>query len=363
VRQQSRRVPYPSLRFLRQSQLAAFRRRTIQDALLLLCRAAIVVVSALALAGPVLQTPSRSAGYADRLARAVIVLPGAEPAAGEQAAGDAWAARTFVREEVADAIADAARWLGEQPPAAREVVFVGAFRRGRLTPGHLRAVPASAGIRFVAATTTTASRDVTLPVLIARHGPGEGPARRDGGLVIQDQLAHLDDESTQVSDGAVTPVAGDAVRIIAAPADQSVADAALRAALAVGVRWSDPSRRVLIVWAGADEAAVQRIQSGASLVRMELPALVSQSASAVAVAVERLTALPLEALEPVAITGEQLQAWSRPPRASPPDARPVDEGDRRWLWGLVLALLAVEHWLRRSRPSPAAESTMEARVA
>ena len=42
VRQQGRRVDYPSLRFLRSSRLAAFRRRNIQDALLLICRVTII---------------------------------------------------------------------------------------------------------------------------------------------------------------------------------------------------------------------------------------------------------------------------------------------------------------------------------
>ena len=35
VRQQTRSLPYPSLRFLRETALAAFRRRAIQDAALL----------------------------------------------------------------------------------------------------------------------------------------------------------------------------------------------------------------------------------------------------------------------------------------------------------------------------------------
>ncbi len=56
VRQHARTLAYPSLRFLRETQLAAFRRRTLQDGLLLACRAAIVALAAVALAGPLLQT-------------------------------------------------------------------------------------------------------------------------------------------------------------------------------------------------------------------------------------------------------------------------------------------------------------------
>jgi hypothetical protein len=29
----------------------------------------------------------------------------------------------------------------------------------------------------------------------------------------------------------------------------------------------------------------------------------------------------------------------------------IDEDDRRWLWAAALILLAVEGWLRRTRPS------------
>ena len=97
VRQQSRRVAFPSLRFLLPSQLAAFRRRNIQDALLLACRAAIIAAAALALAGPVIQTASRTAGYGARIARAVIVEPGTEGAAPTEAVGDAFASKSFAR--------------------------------------------------------------------------------------------------------------------------------------------------------------------------------------------------------------------------------------------------------------------------
>jgi hypothetical protein len=46
VRQHARTLAYPSLRFLRETQLAAFRRRTIQDAALLFCRVAIIALAA-----------------------------------------------------------------------------------------------------------------------------------------------------------------------------------------------------------------------------------------------------------------------------------------------------------------------------
>ena len=49
------------------------------------------------------------------------------------------------------------------------------------------------------------------------------------------------------------------------------------------------------------------------------------------------------------ITPEQLSSWSRTPGPPAINAPLADEGDRRWLWGTVLVLLAVEAWLRRRR--------------
>lgn len=353
VRQQSRRVDYPSLRFLRQSELAAFRRRRIQDGWLLACRAAIVAVAVAALAGPVVQSASRSAGYADRVVRAVVAEPGLTPEFVADAAGEAFASRTFSRDRVTDAIADATRWMEGQPPAVREIVLAGAFRRGSVSPAHLSAVPPYAGVRFVRAPVAMASRELPWPVL--RY--------RDGRLVIQARQLRLDDAASRVADGEAQPAAIEIVRVVAAAVDQTLADAALRAALDAGVRWSDAAARVLVVWAGADEAVVARMQEGASLARMERPSPASTAATAVAAAIERVTAAPVAALEPVRIGDEQLEAWSRSPGPVPTDARPADEGDRRWLWALALLLLAAEHRLRRARRPTENAAAAESRVA
>ena len=354
VRQQSRRVEFPSLRFLLPSQLAAFRRRNLQDAWLLACRAAIVAVAALALAGPLLQTASRSAGYGARTARAVIVEPGIEPPSAITLAGDAFVSKSFARERVGDAIADATRWLDVQPPASRELVFVGAFRRGSVAAGDLRGIGPTVGIRFVAAGFTLAGRDAQLPVL--RSG--------STGLFIEQQQVHLEDDSTRVTTGVTTAAASDLVRIVAAPLSQALADAALRAALAEGLAWKTPVQRLLVAWNGVDEALVQRLLLGATLIRMPRPDPPATSASAVAAAIMAETAAPTAVMEPVAISQQQLQAWSRPPSGVPASAPATDEGDRRWLWALALGLLGLEHVLRRSKSAEvAAESVAGARVA
>src|SRR5688572_16425023 len=86
VRQHARVLRYPSLRFLRESQLAAFRRRTIQDAALLACRIGIIVAAVIALAGPILRTPARDASYANRTSRAIVLAGGSDREAMEQEA-------------------------------------------------------------------------------------------------------------------------------------------------------------------------------------------------------------------------------------------------------------------------------------
>jgi hypothetical protein len=74
ARHHARVLAYPSLRFLHETQLAALRRRSIQDAALLICRIAIIATAALALAGPVLQTAARTASHAKRTSRAIVTL-------------------------------------------------------------------------------------------------------------------------------------------------------------------------------------------------------------------------------------------------------------------------------------------------
>ena len=71
-------------------------------------------------------------------------------------------------------------------------------------------------------------------------------------------------------------------------------------------------------------------------------------------------------LEPLPMPAERLAGWSRAPGPADEQSAPRDEGDRRWLWATALALLVVEHVLRRSRDSRQARGVVadrEARVA
>ena len=165
-----------------------------------------------------------------------------------------------------------------------------------------------------------------------------------------------------MSDGAASPVANDLVTIVASTRDASLADAALRAALDAGVPWRDFDKRVLIVWDGAEEAGVKARSSGAEVVRMRVPVPAASAADAVRAELARVGGV--QWIEPVAISKAQLDAWARPSAGPSITAPVVDEGDRRWLWAVVLLLLALEWWLRR-QPVSAIEdrSSQEARVA
>ena len=352
VRQHARTLAFPSLRFLRETQLAAFRRRRIEDALLLTCRAALIALAAVALAGPIVQTAARTAGSAGRTSRAVVALDGAGDnlAATIREGAFAWAA--FRRPEVADALADAIRWLARQPPSSREIVVAGTLRRGSIAESDLALIPQGVGVRFQNAPGGM-SDDMMWPVL----------ARRDGALVRIERAVHFDVDATRVADGPAVAVAGDLVSIVAREADASLAEAALRATLDAGVSWSDFDRHTQIVWEGADVAAIDRAGPGTRTIRMPVPAPPSAAADAVREALRAVSPRP-DRFEPVMLTPEQLASWSRQPGSPPDDAPLHDEGDRRWLWGAVLLFLAVEAWMRHRRSEIAtAADDSEVRVA
>ena len=345
ARQNIRTLPYPSLRFLQQTQLASFRRRAIQDAALLLCRAAIILLAVLALAGPVWQSASRQASYLQRVSRAIITADGVDREIVERAADGAFTSRIVFQGSMADALAESERWLNQQPPSAREILILGALRRGALSDAELASVDRDIGIRFQPVTVETTS-SVVVPIL----------TRRNDALVIVDRRVVASADATQVSDGATTEIPPDLIRIIASAGDTALAEAALRAALDAGVPWANLNQHVVIAWDGADTGT---ITPNVRLIRMAVPA---PAAAADAVREVLLGVSRPRLREPVLVSAEQLAAWTRPPGPPAPDAPIADEGDRRWLWAAAILLLLIEWRMRRSVAS-ASEQVEEARVA
>lgn len=321
VRQQVRRLSFPSLRFLRETQLAAFRVRRIEDAGLLLLRAAIITVAAMALAAPVWRSDARLSAHAGRVSRAIVTVGSVAEDALARLRTGAFRSTVVDRDDITDAIADAVRWLDTQPPSAREILVAGALRRGSIDRADLALIPAGIGIRFDSMT-PAAPLDMTIPLLTLRNG----------ALVRIDRPVHLTSDSTRVtSEGRETAVAADLVRITGK--DQRLADAALRAALSVGIPWDDFETRIALT----------------------LPDDTPPASAADAVLRELQRRSPPRVIEPIAIPAEQLTEWSRQPGPPSATAPLADEGDRRWLWGAVLMLLVIEWALRRR--------TVDARVA
>jgi hypothetical protein len=379
ARQQSRRVPFPSLRFLPATQLAALRRRVVSNWPLLLVRVLIVVAAVAAAAGPVVVSNARRQAWDQRIARAIVVVGRTEQlettiAEAEQ---DGFRSERFADMRLPDALRAAADWLDAQPPAAREVVIVGDLREGQIEAVDLHAIPPHVAVRFLPHVGDDNGTSIEL------QGVGE--------------LTGEDVERFRVSvrpgvDGTRAEYQRDAnvqlplLQIVAAANDQSLADALLRAVWRAGVavestrqRESSGPRRhdIVIAFDGAavpvthavdpdgGDALTEPGSEWAREILSHLPAtrgevadtrLVIQVPMSVrderaAGIVARIVNLAYEHdysdREPRRISAATLAAWSRPASGSPPDVLPADEGDRRWFWAAALMLLGAEHALRR----------------
>ena len=167
---------------------------------------------------------------------------------------------------------------------------------------------------------------------------------------------------------AIARVAADAA--VTSAASEVESPAPLRGRTAGGTTGSS-ARETPGVWhaiaAGADGSAiVTAAQSGNRL-------LVASAAPAAHVLTPVLIRSVLNALsappdfrgaEIVPIAAAQLDAWQRPPGFAPTPTphHPLDDvnGDRRWLWGAVLCLIAIEEWIRRRSDAAAGSGVLTA---
>ena len=367
ARFRSRRVSFPSLRFLQVTQMTAVRRRVVSEWPLLVVRGLIIVTATAALAAPVFVSPARRASWDRRVARA-LVLPsdGADDVAriaGEESRG-AFVSAQFKAEVVADGLRDAVEWLNEQPPAAREVVIIGDFREGSIVEGDLRAIPPFAGVRLLPAPPN--ARATTIDA----SATAEGPDDRVRSLQLQ---VSADQSSTRVRYQERENLESPAIHMIAAAEDQPVADAILRAVLRDGVWLPNDGRTVTIAFAGSSVESVDRTptapwmqqvlernpevrgveRDGGLIARVNMRATEPRAATIAAAVIRTAFATSFDDLEPRRIAPSSIARWSRPAGPSPPTALPADEGDRRWLWLGMLALLGVEQLMRGGRAAAA----------
>ena len=367
------RVPFPTLRFVQPFRLAAIRRRALDDLVLLIVRAAILAAAVGAIAGPLLVTPARRRAWDARVVRATIVERGATPTGSVPG--------TFEVDRAGDGLASALAWLDAQPPGRRAIVVRSAFPLGSVAPAEWSIVPRDVGLRFERTGTLPPTRTLpATPVLGLTDAQGShAPIRIDREII-------LNGARTSVREVGATPADQPPIDIVA-PADQPAADAVLRTVLADRVRAPHANHPLRIVLAdaanpvtreGATEMTVAWMADTAAAVARDLAARgwidtpIAFRASGdrlLAVAnvrpidpvtpqlvrsIVESVADPIEqpAQEIATISDEQLRQWSREPGPSaPPRREGIDVDDRRWLWGAALVLLALETWLRRTRPS------------
>jgi hypothetical protein len=407
----AKRVPFPTLRFLRPTRLAAIRRRALEDVALLAVRAAIIVAAVAAFAGPLWVTSARQAQWNQRLVT-----------------------ETVDSSPLSEGIHRAMARLESAPPARQELVIAAPLTIGSVTAADLAVIPAHVGIRFIRTGDLPASRTAAAPALLTP----EGEVQRRVTLVGSETRVR---EAPAAAGGASWPI-----EIVAPARLQRTVDAVRAAVLGVRVPVPSPNRRALLVlldagqestWPAslarrsrdAAEAAAGPTAAGPSPIRAPWvadavariardPALLDESRRtahgivdrsllqppwqpvtaaadgrpvavaaasgdrllvasvgadgdllvptlARAIAISLAPETDLRGAEIVPIPDSQLRAWTRAP-GPPPPPRPenVERDDRRWLWAAVLVLLAIETWMRRQSAGaqPAAEET-RARVA
>ncbi|HYM22376.1 MAG TPA: hypothetical protein VEU08_04185, partial [Vicinamibacterales bacterium] len=382
------RVPFPTLRFIQPSRLAAMRRHLLADLPLLAVRLLILACAAAALAGPLVVTPRRAAAWNARLQSVVVEGP-----------------------ELSAGLRRATKTLLSAPPGRREIVVRSTFPIGSLTAEDILNVPRDVGLRFERNGALPQSRAVNMPSILTDSGP------RARTLTL--------DRSTTMTEMH----AGQAFRLASFwPAGSTSADPSLNVALSEHVLAPIEGRRIRVIFAGdpdfektiASASAVTQAWMAdglASIARDSDLRIVAHEAAAgvnderltkspwlpLAVALDGrpfavgtsaggaltlITAAPPASLAAAIITRDalntigdrrvpveaetltihdsQLQAWTRGPGPPPPPRlETVGTDDRRWLWIAVLMLRGLETWLRSRRGTERAGSAEreESRVA
>ena len=383
------RVIVPSLRVIERDVVRLRRRRHLRDPWLLAVRLYIVAAAVVAAAGPLVTTPARTAAWARRTSRAIVVDRGLPESARDPVAAIVAAeadgvmvAERFAADPVDAAVPLALAWLAHQAPARREIVFVG---DGASLPATavVAAIPAGTGIR-VRAVDGVAERSAP------RHWLGSDPAGRLRGRRVVTTRAGDDARGTSVDeDPPPLPVT-----VRASGRDQPLLDAVWDGVVAEGtflrppatwleldIEWTtalaspgrattplapadraalwplvralaggEPSPAQIAPWTSlASEVAAAR-QGAAIAIRVARPAepvhaaTVLRAVLLVAAGDADLPRRARQADEPAR------RAVERPAGDVPDDApRTAGSSDARWLWAAALLGMVTEHALRRRR--------------
>lgn len=411
IQRRADRFPFPTLRFLQPTPLAAIRRHLFEDLPLLAVRMAVLAAAAAALAGPLLVTEARRHAWDRRMVSAVVTHDVTRAFGVRDREGGSAPAlrRTFSGAGIPDGIRRAILWLETAPPARREIVIASPFPIGSITPVDVAAIPAGIGVRF--------ERTGTLPR--TRTVPGGRVLTPDGARARE---VTLDGDRTSVRDALTADPLAWPIDVVAATADRPAIDAAIAAVLSQRVWAGPPDRRARLILLTLTTVEADLKVTTSEVVQAVRPAVIQQpwmadavsriagdrdlrdAASRVPAGLSdaRFTAAPwqiltsaadgrplavaagspdrlvvasaarasdvatplllraiangiavppdLQPAEVVPIADDVLQQWSRPAAPlSSPRIQSVDEDDRRWLWFIALLLMALEMWMRRAR--------------
>jgi hypothetical protein len=362
ARRPARRIPFPTLRFLPATRLAPIRRGRLTDIALLVVRCSVIIAAVAALAQPdwFPDPPDRTAQT--DVARAILVdaswsmsreaIAGGTAAAAARREADslrasATTARLAESPAPAEAFALAINWLRHQP-MRRELVLVSDFQTGTIEREDLDATPDGIGIRLVRI-------DASAPVAPARLDPAAPPAVR---LLVGASGQRDAEAARRAAESRGAPARGRPDRTVAIVfPDFERRSELLAATRPLDQPWmfdvvdrvarGDQSHLYLdgLTWSAAEDEV--RLFPGVAAGSLGSAALIAAATRAASPDPD-----PRE-LSAAMIADGTLRAWERPASdVTPVVGRNPNRFDGRWMWGLALALLALEALVRRTRASP-----------
>ena len=244
IQRRAERLPFPTLRFLQPTRLAAIRRHLLDDLPLLAVRVALLSAAVAALAGPLIVTPARRQAWDRRVVLAVVSdAAGAERARPSSAAEQAppLRAQRFQTSALPDGIRRAVHWLDTTPPARREIVIATAFPIGSITQADVAAIPPDVGVRFERTGALPESRTAAAGRVLTPDG-------------VRQREVTLDGERTSVRESpAIEPLVWP-IDVVASGAERPAIDAAIAAVLSQRVWAALPDHRTRLVLANALQA-------------------------------------------------------------------------------------------------------------
>jgi hypothetical protein len=251
IQRRAERFPFPTLRFLQPTRLAAIRRHVLEDIVLLAVRIALLAAAVAALAGPLLVTAARRQAWDRRVVRAVVVddVVGNDVARGFQsrARSPERAAphqeKTFEAASLPDGMRRAILWLDTAPPARRELVVASGFPIGSITDADLSAIPSDIGVRLERTGALPDTRTVAAGRLLTSGG-------------VREREVTLAGDQTSVRDTAVREPLVWPIDVVSSKAEQPIIDAAVAAVLSQRVWAAPPDRRARLVLVEQRPAAV-----------------------------------------------------------------------------------------------------------